>query len=238
MSKFSQSKFAAGLQRIVSFRREDAGLYREIAERLPLDEADRILDVGTGTGLQLRAIHELAPHLALYGLDLSEAAIQAAAKALAGMEVDLRAGSISATTYQDDFFDIVTCNASMSYWENPADCFNEIYRILKPGGQVMLFEPQKDFDLEEALDTIRENMAEKGWLRRWGAVQLNKFGLKRGASLGMKLYTLKELKLLVLESSFGDHSSINKTSLLNLPIFAWIHLWKPISVDMELQEDQ
>ena len=56
MPKFSQSKFAADLQQIVSFRREDAGLYREIAERLPLDEAERILDVGTGTGLQLRAI--------------------------------------------------------------------------------------------------------------------------------------------------------------------------------------
>ena len=56
MPKFLQTKFAAGLQQIVSFRREDAGLYREIAERLPLDEAERILDVGTGTGLQLRAI--------------------------------------------------------------------------------------------------------------------------------------------------------------------------------------
>lgn len=129
MSTFSQSKFAAGLQRIVSFRRQDAGLYREIAERLPLIKAERVLDVGTGLGLQLKVIHEMAPHLALYGLDLSEDAIQVAFKALVGLKADLRAGSISATTYDDNFFDIVTCNASMSYWENPEDCFNEIYRI-------------------------------------------------------------------------------------------------------------
>lgn len=67
---------------------------------------------------------------------------------------------------------------------------------------------------------------------------MKNFGLKRGASLGMKLYTLVELKQLALESRFGDHSSIDLTFHLNLPIFAWIHLWKPTSADLELQEDQ
>jgi len=229
MFSFAQSKFSAWLQRIVSFRRQDAGLYREIAERLPLLKSERVLDVGTGTGLQLKAIHEMAPHLALYGLDLSEAAVQAAFKALVGLKVDLRAGSIAATMYEDNFFDIVTCNASMSYWENPEDCFNEIYRILKPGGQVMLFEPHKGIDVEEALDQIRQNMADKSWLRRWGAVELNRFGLKRGGSVGLKLYTLRELVQMAEESSFGDLYSIEKTSLLNIPIFVCIHLWKPDS---------
>ncbi len=226
MAIFSQKKLEAGLQRIVSFRREEAGLYREIAERLPLVEAERVLDVGTGTGLQLKILHEMAPHLALYGLDLSEAAIQAAIKALAGLTIDLRAGSIAATLYEDNFFDIVTCNASMSYWENPEDCFNEIFRILKPGGQVMLFEPHKNIDIEEALDQIRQNMADKSWLRRWGAVQMNRFGLMRGGRIGLKLYTLKELTQLAEESRFGKCNSIEMTSLLNIPIFVCIHLWK------------
>jgi ubiquinone/menaquinone biosynthesis C-methylase UbiE len=231
MYRFSQSKFAARIQRFVSFRRQDAGLYREIAERLPLKKAQRVLDIGTGTGLQLKIIHEMAPHLALYGLDLSEAAIQTAIKALAGLKINLRAGSIAATTYEDNFFDIVTCNASMSYWDNPEGCFNEIYRILKPGGQVMLFEPHDDIDIEEALDQIRQNMVDKSWLRRWGAVELNRFGLKRGGSVGLKLYNLKELVQMAEESSFGNHNSITKTSLLNIPVFVCIHLWKQDSVE-------
>lgn len=95
----------------------------------------------------------------------------------------------------------------------------------------MLFEPRKEINLEEALDQIWENMAKKKWLRRWGPVQMNKFGLKRGGSIGMKLYTLEELKQLEAKSRFGEHNSIDKTALLNISIFVCIHLWKPGSVE-------
>lgn len=95
----------------------------------------------------------------------------------------------------------------------------------------MLFEPRKEINLEEALDQIWENMAEKKWLRRWGPVQMNKFGLKRGGSIGMKLYTLEELKQLEAKSRFGEHNSIDKTALLNISIIVCIHLWKPGSVE-------
>ena len=114
----------------------------------------------------------------------------------------------------------------MSYWENPEECFNEMCRILKPGGQVRFFESHNDIDIEEALDQIRQNMADKSWLWRWGAVELNRFGLKRGGSVGLKLYTQKELQQLAAASSFGIHNSIEKTSLQNVPIFVCIHLWK------------
>ena len=155
MTDFSLGRTAAWLQEIVSRRREDSGLYSEIASKLPLKGASRVLDVGTGTGLQLQAIHDLAPDIELFGLDISQAAIDKAAPALSNLTVDLRVGSIKDTDYPNDFFDIVTCNASMSYWEDLQDCFDEIYRILKPGGQAILFEPYQDIDLEQALDQIK-----------------------------------------------------------------------------------
>lgn len=227
MPRFSQSKTSAWIQAIVSRRREVSGLYAEIAANLPLDGAERVLDVGTGTGLQLRVIHQTNPSIALFGLDLSVAAICAAKKALGGMEANLRAGSIESTEFPDDYFDIVTCNSSMSYWENPLVCFNEMYRILKPGGTVKLFEPHREIDLEEALDKIRDNMADNGHLRRWGAVQLNKFALKRGRWVGLTLYSRNELLELAKSSHFGEHSAVDRTSLLDIPIFVCIHLWKP-----------
>ena len=170
MSDFAMSKFAAWLQSIVSRRREAGGLYAEIAGRLPLERAERVLDVGTGTGLQLRAIHQTKPEIELHGLDLSPAAIRAAERALGDLEVSLSAGSIESTDFADDYFDIVTCNASLSYWKNLGRCFNEVHRILRPGGEAHFFEPHAEIDIEGALDQIRQNMADQNPLRRWGAV--------------------------------------------------------------------
>jgi len=227
MPRFSQRKFAAWLQNIVSHRREESGLYSEIAGYLPLEGAERVLDIGTGTGLQLRVIHHLQPSIGLFGIDLSAPAIDAAKKAIGVLRPDLRVGSIEKTTYPDDYFDVVTCNSSMSYWENPIICFNEIYRILKPGGAVKLFEPHQDIDLEGALDQIRKQMTDKSLIRRWGAVQLNKYALKRGSKIGLNLYTRDDLLELTRASSFGENSSVDQVSLLDIPIFVCIHLWKP-----------
>ena len=43
----------------------------------------------------------------------------------------------------------------------------------------------------------------------------------------MKLYAQQELIDLARSSSFGENSSVEETTLLNIPIFVCIHLWKP-----------
>jgi SAM-dependent methyltransferase len=165
----------------------------------------------------------------LYGLDLSGHAIQTASKNLADLEVDLRVGSIADAPFEADFFDLVSCNASLSYWKEPLRCLTEIYRILKPGGSAHLFEPQQDFDLDEVLKTIDTNLADRSPLRRWTAKNLNEFGLRRGASLGMKLYSLDELEALIQDSIFNLGSTVVRTTLQNLPIFVEIRLIKPLT---------
>jgi hypothetical protein len=60
-----QSWIAAKLQDNVARRWEEAGLYKEIAEEFPLVDAQRLLDASTASGLQLNAIHEMEPNLAL-----------------------------------------------------------------------------------------------------------------------------------------------------------------------------
>ena len=226
MRKFSQSKFAAKLQEAVSIKREEAGLYNEIASHLPLGEGKRLLDIGTGTGMQLRVINNIQPGMELFGFDLSEAAINLAKKHHSSPVFDFRAGSIEQTNYKDGFFDIVTCNASMSYWQNLVQCFDEIHRILEPDGIAIFTEPHKDIDINAAIEQIKKDMKNKSPIRRFLAVNLNKFGLRWGGSVGLRLYKISEIEEFVKKSLFKEDYLVERISLQKLPIFMKITLFK------------
>jgi len=227
MGRFAKSRMAARLQMVVSERRLESGLYAEIAALLPIKDHISLLDVGTGTGLMLHAVHAINPSVELHGLDISSEAIRLAKTQLVGIPVNLHGGSIEKTQFSEGQFDIVTCNASMSYWENPVVCFNEIYRILRPGGSAVLIEPYAEIDVDKALDTIRENMRGKSTLRRWMAIKLNKLGLQKGNRLGMNLYHMDEVEDLIRQSVFSGFGDVSETSLQRLPIFMKISLRKP-----------
>jgi ubiquinone/menaquinone biosynthesis C-methylase UbiE len=226
MSSFARSRFAAYLQEIVSRKREESGLYAEVLKLLQLPSKGRFLEVGCGSGLQLKVAHTSNPELKFYGLDISDAAIDNARRNLESIEVDLRQGSIEATNYEDDFFDIVTCLASMSYWDHLGTCYDEIHRILKPGGVAKLIEPQKDIDIEAVVETIKDNLADKNPIRRFLAANLNKFGLKYGRKIGLKLYSVSEIRNMARLSKFGEGIEIEQVSVQNLPIFMLITLKK------------
>ena len=227
MVRFAQSKIAAYLQEIVARRREQVGIYAEAVDLIQPPWNGRLLEVGCGSGRQLRVVHERHPDLDLCGLDLSAAAIDHAERNLEGLDVDLRQGTIENTTYPDDFFDLVTCFSSMSYWKNMVSCFNEIFRILKPGGSAKLVEPQADIDLEQVVETIKVNLAQESWFRRFFASNLNKYALKYGRSLGLKLYSSQDMARIISDSKFKKTHKVERVAIQDLPIFMLVTLTKP-----------
>jgi len=226
--EFSKSLLAAKLQELVSVRREDSGLYHEVADTLPLPDTGRLLDIGTGTGLQLSVIRQLKPDLDLFGLDVSEKTIRIAGRYLATHNVNLSAGSIEKTDFKNDYFNLVTCANSMSYWKNLTACFDEIHRILLPGGSAHLIEPRANIDIDHALETIRTNLEGESVIRKFLAVNLNKFALRRGRSIGLHLYAMDEIINITQGSKFDSQVSAVPITLQNLPIFMHITLTKPI----------
>lgn len=96
---------------------------------------DRALDVACGTGVVARAVAErVAPHGAVTGLDLNAAMLSVARK-VAPM-VDWQQGDASALPFDDDAFDLVTCQSAIFFFPDPVQALAEMARVTRPGGRV------------------------------------------------------------------------------------------------------
>ncbi|MDP3659465.1 class I SAM-dependent methyltransferase [Phenylobacterium sp.] len=103
----------------------------------------RVLDAGCGTGGFLRAAGQARPDLALSGLEWDAAA---AARAIAKSGAAVARGSVNALPFASDTFDAaisadVLCHAQV----DPAATLGELYRILRPGGFVVVNMPAYDW---------------------------------------------------------------------------------------------
>jgi ubiquinone/menaquinone biosynthesis C-methylase UbiE len=101
----------------------------------------KLLDVGCGTG---RTLHQLAiahPTMRLHGCDMSPAYIKLARKRLQDVqEITLAVENGEALPWADETFDVVT--STYMFHELPRNArrnvVREMFRVLKPGGLVVL----------------------------------------------------------------------------------------------------
>ena len=230
MGSFSNSGIAAVMCDYVGQKRLEVGYYREIAEQLiaraPME--GRILDVGTGTGFMLKELYDINPHLEPYGLDISESIVQIARSNLRELGITPRVfhGDIQDAPFKDNFFDIVTCSASFSYWPNPVKGINEIYRILKHNGKAILFEPYKEYDFDRVEKAIQQTLRHASPIRRKLVKLFHKFALRWGYLLGLKLYSAKDYEDFAKQSKFKDSFTVEKISVIGTPLFVRFTLIK------------
>lgn len=93
----------------------------------------RLLDLGTGTGLLARRFAQQGAIVA--GVDISEGQIEAA-RALAtrqGLSIDFRVSPAEHTPFDDRSFDVITANQCWLYFDKPK-AIAEVKRLLGPGG--------------------------------------------------------------------------------------------------------
>jgi SAM-dependent methyltransferase len=101
-----------------------------------------ILDVGCGGG---KTVNRLVQHAALgkvfdidYSADMVEYSKKVNKKLIAENRVEIVEGSVEKMGFSDDFFDLVTAIETYYFWPSFADALQEIKRVLKPGGKLLL----------------------------------------------------------------------------------------------------
>jgi ubiquinone/menaquinone biosynthesis C-methylase UbiE len=124
----------------LEFRGTDEGYARRsqaYLPRLPLAHARRILALGCGTGIEVRALRRLTRlDTAIIGLDHSPALIEAARRLTAeeGLSgnVTYQVGDAHHLPYGDGEFDIVTLHTLISHVDDPLRVLCEARRLVRP----------------------------------------------------------------------------------------------------------
>ena len=112
-------------------------------ERIPLylevglKDAKLVLDVGCGSGIVTRDIARLTKGKVI-AVDGSKDMIKVAQDVLKSFKnIELRVGDAKNLPFEDNMFDIVTCNLLLMWADDPQRVVNEMVRVTKPGGTVL-----------------------------------------------------------------------------------------------------
>jgi ubiquinone/menaquinone biosynthesis C-methylase UbiE len=99
---------------------------------------ERILEIGFGSGVSFLNLAE--KYEDIHGLDLNASAGEVAAVfERHGIKTQLQNGNVLEMPYEDDYFDTVLLISILEHLkpEEQVPAFEEIQRVLKPGGQVV-----------------------------------------------------------------------------------------------------
>ncbi len=116
-----------------------------MAARWQLSKARHILDAGSGIGHWGRVLAPfLSPDATLTGVDRESAWVEKAtaiAKEKGLSRFSYRQGDVNSLPFGDAQFDLVTCQTLLIHVPDPRVTLKEFMRVLKPGGLLILSEP-------------------------------------------------------------------------------------------------
>jgi len=124
--------------------------------------------------------------------DLTEIADRNAKEA--GVEVDFRQGSASSLPFQTDMFSFIICVLAFKNFKEPLKALNEMYRVLKPGGTVLIMDLNRNAS-NTVMNAVVKNMGLKG-LNAVIARTIQRNGA----------YTREEFETFISRTDFKEHA--------------------------------
>ncbi|HEY3936401.1 MAG TPA: class I SAM-dependent methyltransferase [Bryobacteraceae bacterium] len=122
-------------------------LARRVADRLPARSS--ILEVAPGPGYFAIELAKLGDYQ-ITGLDISQTFVEIASAnaAKAKVRIDFRRGNASQMPFDDDTFDFLVCCAAFKNFTEPLRAIEEMYRVLRSGGQALIIDLRRDASME------------------------------------------------------------------------------------------
>ena len=159
--------------------------------RLPRGDFQEIADFGCGGGRNVGRLLEIYPTAHVTGLDYSEVSVESARKAnnreiLTG-RCEIVQGDVSDLPFPDKYFSLVTAFETIYFWPGPLESFQQVLRVLKPGGKFLV-----------VCESDGESPNDQKWLDMID---------------GMQVFDKEQQKKLLLEAGFASvevHHNVTK----------------------------
>lgn len=164
---------------------------RKIAQSVAaLEERAIIVEVGAGPGLLAIELHKIWPESRIVGVDPSNEMLRIASEnaSMAGMSsFEARLGTAEELPLAANSADLVVSQSSFHEWDDQQRGLEEIFRILKPRGILIL----KDYN--------------RAWLSPWKRKLLGLFH-----HLDMFRFSFEQASVLMREVGFGEVEGAGK----------------------------
>jgi ubiquinone/menaquinone biosynthesis C-methylase UbiE len=113
---------------------------RYLASEIDTTNVKSVLEIACGTGRVTRHIRKaLSVDIKLLATDLSNDMLNVAKRELDNEEIDFKTEDAQNLSFPDSSFDLVICQFGMMFLPEKNKGFDEIFRVLKPGGKFMFF---------------------------------------------------------------------------------------------------
>jgi ubiquinone/menaquinone biosynthesis C-methylase UbiE len=161
---------------------------------LPIPLSSVILDIGAGTGNTTFLLAQQSPHRLIVAIDNNPLMLNSLRRkcqayirenAQGPGVIAIKQDVTSLYGLNDEFFDYVIINNVLYSLDTDAalSCLKEAWRVLKPGGEIRLSEPQKSTNVTILLDQIRSDLRKNGRYTELEAdflklQQINEFSLR------------------------------------------------------------
>ena len=154
--------------------------YKNTAKILNLKNDDKYLEIGFGSGIFIKKYASHVSHIA--GLDCSEDMVELASsinkELIESGKAEFIQGDVSSLPWKGNEFSVVVGIETFFFWTKPKASLKEIFRVLVPGGRLVL---EMAYNKDDGRDHTK---------------QIEKYGLK--------LYSGEEIVGLLKESGFSD----------------------------------
>lgn len=141
--------------------------FKMILDVIDVQETDKVLELGCGPGTFTRRLASFYPEMSITGLDFDKKFIKFCkeqANVLNYVNIEYHQGNALETKFNDNYFDVCISHTVIEHLPNE-EFLKEQFRILKPGGRVVVLNTRADFSLrsEESIEPSRreEELLEK-----------------------------------------------------------------------------